>query len=214
MRDKNIRIIIGFTLAFAVVTVLMQSGLLKSLDEGLQRSIYNLFKNQTATDILLFITNYTLGTVIGVGAVGLLLLIHRHFYGIISLGISFVGMYLAVDILKHFITRSRPFISDSTISFLGTKLPDGYSFPSGHTTIAFFLAYVIAYKFKHSKPIVIGAYLFAAIIGFSRIYLGAHYPMDVLGGLFLGLIFGHIAVLIDIALIKNDHKIRTFLIKK
>ena len=57
------------------------------------------------------------------------------------------------------------------------------SFPSGHATGAF----ALATAFSHSYPkITIPAYLGAAAIGLSRVYLGRHYPADVLAGALIG----------------------------
>jgi undecaprenyl-diphosphatase len=211
VKDKDIRAILLCIAAFAAVTALMLSGVLRDLDEAIQQNVYNFFDNTLVTNFFLFITDYTLGTVIGAAAVCLLFLYKRHFYGIISLGISFVGMFAATEILKHFINRLRPFIYDQSITYLGVSAPDGFSFPSGHTTISFFLAFVVAHKFKDSKLIVFSAYVFASLVAFSRLYLGAHYPMDLLGGMFLGLIFGHVAVSIDKKLLKQDSLIKNLL---
>lgn len=58
------------------------------------------------------------------------------------------------------------------------------SFPSGHTTVSFALAYALSRSYPRFSPIF---YVIAAMVGLSRIYLGSHYPSDVAGGALLGL---------------------------
>jgi undecaprenyl-diphosphatase len=62
-------------------------------------------------------------------------------------------------------------------------VPHTGSFPSGHTTTSFACATVLAVSVPRAAPF---AYLLALAIGFSRIYVGVHWPLDVLGGIVLG----------------------------
>lgn len=62
---------------------------------------------------------------------------------------------------------------------------DAHSFPSGHATIGFGVAYLIAY-FYPAWPNLVLAYTVAGGIGLSRVYLREHFPMDVIGGAVLG----------------------------
>jgi undecaprenyl-diphosphatase len=61
--------------------------------------------------------------------------------------------------------------------------PDAFSFPSGHTAVAFAIAVALAGESAGLGPLVLGL---AAGIGVSRVYLGAHYPLDVAAGALLG----------------------------
>ncbi len=84
----------------------------------------------------------------------------------------------AVQTLKRLIDRPRPFIAIENTIFM--KPPAcRYSFPSGHTCAAFAVALPIATAFPFTTPLVLAA---ACIVGVSRIYLGFHYPTDVLAG--------------------------------
>jgi len=65
--------------------------------------------------------------------------------------------------------------------------PDKYSFPSGHTATAFGAAFAL---FGQIGGFSYGAIALAPLIGFSRVYLGAHYPSDVVAGAFLGVLVG------------------------
>jgi undecaprenyl-diphosphatase len=66
-------------------------------------------------------------------------------------------------------------------------LPGGSSFPSGHTATSFACATVLAFFVPRAAP---AFYLLALAIGFSRIYVGVHWPLDVLGGAVLGVAVG------------------------
>ena len=87
-------------------------------------------------------------------------------------------------ILKIVIHTPRPFISLHNIVPL--LRPTDFSFPSGHS--AFFMALAVAIFLCHKKAGYL-FFIFALIIGISRIIIGVHYPLDILGGyLFGGLI--------------------------
>jgi membrane-associated phospholipid phosphatase len=64
---------------------------------------------------------------------------------------------------------------------------DSFSFPSGHATNAFALAAFFATYYRRRAVLL---FVMAALVGYSRIYVGVHYPLDVLGGAFLGVTFG------------------------
>ena len=65
------------------------------------------------------------------------------------------------------------------------RWPLDSSFPSGHTSTSFACATILTLAFPRAAP---GFFLLALAIGFSRIYVGAHYPLDVVGGAALGIV--------------------------
>jgi membrane-associated phospholipid phosphatase len=85
--------------------------------------------------------------------------------------------------LKIMIHRPRPF---KTYDFIRAKDGVGpHSFPSNHTAFAFAIATSLSMTFP--KWYVVGpAYLFAGLAAYSRLYLGVHFPVDVLGGIVIG----------------------------
>jgi undecaprenyl-diphosphatase len=102
-------------------------------------------------------------------------------YVLIGVAITIVNMAI-FRFLKVLIGRMRP-IHD--LPRLRSRIVDGYSFPSGHATTSFGLAWVVA----QSYPVLwvqAAIYFVAATIAFSRIYVREHYPLDVLGGAILG----------------------------
>ena len=82
-------------------------------------------------------------------------------------------------------------------------MPTSWSFPSGHTSSSFAFATAV---FANNKKWGIAAYVLAALIGFSRIYLGVHYCTDVLAGAVLGIVYGVIGALVVGAIIKAIKK--------
>ena len=103
--------------------------------------------------------------------------------------VGFLVSGAAVQILKRLAGRARPRITDH-VMFIGPTLQIDYdSFPSGHTTSAFCLAYLASYHFPRHRPFF---FTLAALIGIDRIYGMSHFPADVLAGALLGLIIGRV----------------------
>lgn len=95
-------------------------------------------------------------------------------------------------LLKNTIRRIRPFNAHLEVENMVYPL-DEFSFPSGHTSAAFMVAMILT----HFSPfLAIPIFLFATLVGISRIYLGVHYPSDILGGMIYGTSVAQIAILI------------------
>ena len=95
--------------------------------------------------------------------------------------------------LKDFFGRIRPFNVNPEIVTL-IKHPSSFSFPSGHTSGSFSAALVMFHMLP--KKIGVPAVVLATMIGFSRMYVGVHYPTDILGGIVVAVIASTLAILI------------------
>lgn len=87
-------------------------------------------------------------------------------------------------LINYFFPIDRPFVArgfEPLISF-----PELPSFPSGHAVIFFSLATVVFLQLSSRWGIVM--YLFATLIGVARVFIGLHYPIDIIGGAVIGML--------------------------
>ncbi len=123
------------------------------------------------------------------GVVAALFLLHgrRGAIGVVVLALTIAaGDQLSSHVLKPIFRRSRPSVAlFDTKPLFGVR--SSYSFPSTHATNFFAAAPVVSAVFP---GVTIFAYVYAGAVSFSRIYVGDHYPFDVLGGTVLGLLLG------------------------
>ena len=98
-----------------------------------------------------------------------------------------INFILVELILKNIFIRVRPenAFTKEVIQIMSGS--NDYSFPSGHATIAFAAAYILS---RQRKKLSWLFYLLAFFVAISRVYLGKHYPSDVLAGAILGLLIG------------------------
>lgn len=102
------------------------------------------------------------------------------------------GAWLVAEGTKYLFNRARPFISDMEIAPL-IKTPSSSSFPSGHSATAAAGAISLSVIYPAFAPVLLLAGLLVAI---SRIYLGVHYPIDVLAGLLIGALSAGVVLLV------------------
>jgi undecaprenyl-diphosphatase len=102
----------------------------------------------------------------------------------------FIGLTLAITDpfsshwLKDWVGRVRPCHVLEEVRLL-TDCNTSYSFPSSHAVNIFAAAFFLSQPLKKLSPLFFGI---AGIVGYSRIYIGIHYPLDVIGGAAIGLL--------------------------
>jgi membrane-associated phospholipid phosphatase len=144
-----------------------------------------------------------IATQIGNGMVGLLLGITLYFSGsrrvAIELLLGILSLWLAVELTKAIVERTRPFHVLEGSRVIGWR-EIGKSFPSGHTAQAFFMATMLSRTIGFGSLTTGVLYSLAALVAITRIYVGAHYPRDVIGGAILGSVWGILTGLVELYL--------------
>lgn len=201
--DDDIELLAGSLLvvaaawAFVTVAGLVYGGFVQSVDERIMLSLRNGEDLRDAVGPrwvegsvrdLTALGSYTILTLLTL-CVTAFFLIRRQFHAAALLVVSAGGGALLMNLLKDAFSRPRPQI----VPHLFTDVTS-YSFPSGHAmasaTIYLTLAALLSrmVEDRRSKAYVIGVALFVAIlVGCSRVYLGVHWPSDVLAGWMVGL---------------------------
>lgn len=104
--------------------------------------------------------------------------------------VALISTSLLAYLVKRLVRRTRP---DDELQ--ASVPPDRYSFPSGHTAAAFSLAIAMFGSVPWLAPPLL---LLAMVVGYGRMYLGVHYPLDVAAGAAIGLITGSILAILEL----------------
>lgn len=142
-----------------------------TLNQSQQKRIYQILSWITSCGGLQFQTCLTLLLIMLPGTNGLGL----------KLALIQLVVTLVVQIIKAKVARVRPY--DAIQGIKPVKTERDFSFPSGHTAAAFTTALVMT---SAIPGIGLISLTLAGLIGYSRVYLGVHYPSDVLAGLIIG----------------------------
>lgn len=98
--------------------------------------------------------------------------------------------FVIVEIIRYFLPRVRPFVENS-INLLVAHNPREFSFPSGHAAFFFALSTVIYF---YNKKAGILFFISAFLISISRVFVGVHWPSDILVGVVVGVFSGWLIV--------------------
>jgi len=179
-----------WVLALGAVLLVIGLAVLVSIDasDGFDRALIEAVRDSDVSNRLTFLGPLTeLGSTGAVTivafltfAVGAAVGPWRHgLIGAVTIGAAALG----VELLKAFIARARPELLEPVIE------EHGFSFPSGHATLSMVAYGVLAVLIMRSRlpswvelVVVVGLGVLVVLIGVSRIWLGVHYPTDVLAG--------------------------------
>jgi undecaprenyl-diphosphatase len=155
------------------------------LDETLLDGLRTL-RSPPWTSFMWAVSAVTRGVVLGaVTVLAMVPLWHWRRGAAVFVGIAVGGSGGLNQLMKQLWARPRPPPADAVY------VADNYAFPSGHAmiSIAFALAFWMVFRSARRRvrqPLAAGAIAAVGVVGLSRVYLGVHYPSDVLGGWALG----------------------------
>ena len=152
------------------------------IDGGILLFIQNNLRSPMMTQFCKYLSDYGV-IIMGVYVVLMLIWDKRKIFPIAAACVisGQLGDFIK-DLLKNYVMRPRPF--HDIAALVPLKRPKGFSFPSGHTTLAFAVAFIV-YRIL-PKKYGIPALCMAVLVAFSRLYMGVHYPTDILGAICVG----------------------------
>ena len=177
------------TWAFVEIAGEVKEGTTQAFDEAVLHWIAQHqvpWIEETLVEITMLGTAVVVATIVGVA--GLFLWLTKHRYSTVLLLVATTGGFVINKVLKSVFDRPRPQV------FEWGAHPISSSFPSGHTMSAVIVYTTVAYlaarlhRRRWSRWLtMLAALVVIALISFSRMYLGVHYPSDVLAGATIGL---------------------------
>lgn len=158
--------------------------------------IQNLCVNDFATPIFKFITFLgNVGWIWILLTIVLLIFKKTRTIGIMAAFALIASLIINNIALKNLVMRTRPYEFFSEVERLIAE-PSDYSFPSGHAAASFAAAIAVMngikkFEFKGAYTVLYyGVLVLAVLIAFSRLYVGVHYPTDVVAGILSGWLIG------------------------
>jgi glycosyltransferase 2 family protein len=183
-RDKWDLVIPCVSLVVLVVSLLAARADLTSAEVQIFRAVNEL--PQGLNTVVWPFMQY--GTFVTIPALALIALLLRRFRLAIAIALAGVGVYLLALVVKQIVERGRPSALLTGVEGREVFGADSLGFPSGHAAVASALTVVVAAHLPVRWTIV--AIVLGVLVVFGRIYVGAHLPLDVIGGAALGAVVG------------------------
>lgn len=164
---------------------------LLNLDIGFLLFLQESVRTPILNSIMIFVTSLGNGGMIWIVATVLLMIPKKtRKVGITSAVALLLSLIINNNIIKNIVQRPRPFATFKELQII-VPIPSEFSFPSGHTASSFAAASVFFRQLP--KKLGLPSVILAGIIGFSRLYVGVHYPTDVIAGVIMGILLSYLA---------------------
>ena len=134
------------------------------------------------------------GTFITIPTLAVIALLFHRFRLALAIALAGVGVYLVALVVKGVVDRGRPAALLTAVEERELFGADSLGYPSGHAAVAAALTVVVAAHL--SVRWLIAALALGAVVLFGRMYVGAHLPLDIIGGAALGAIAGSVVNLV------------------
>ena len=156
----------------------------RDLDRALFRAMFGVKWAPLSTVMRAFTVVGTAGALWGFVADAAFLLTGLQPSRLLIPWVAIAASWTAAEGAKYLFNRTRPFLWDTEIAPL-IRTPSSSSFPSGHSATAAAGALTLSVLYPPLAPALV---LAALLVVLSRVYLGVHFPFDVLAGIFIGLV--------------------------
>lgn len=209
---KNILFLLVYMISGLVLVIIIE-GLLSGTDLTPLNTVIEEIVVHTRTPLLtsLLVTLTQIGNPFVLACVALflsvLLITKGHVYDAMLFLVALIVTVVSLTILKNVFQISRP--------ASGLLQVDGWSFPSGHATVATAFFFLLSHAFwgrvkstAGKSALILGSVLGTLVICFSRLYLGAHWTLDILAGVALGLLSVSFTILVFNVFIADKRSFR------
>ena len=183
-------VVLGAAVVVLLSTMLVARAELATLEASIFRAINDL--PQGLHTVVWPFMQY--GTFITIPALVVIALLFRRFRLALAIALAGVGVYLVALLVKGVVDRGRPAALLTAVEERELFGADSLGYPSGHAAVAAALTVVVAAHL--SVRWLIAALALGAVVLFGRMYVGAHLPLDIIGGAALGTIAGSVVNLV------------------